>query len=46
MSTEHLNNEASAPAIDPERENDILSFVESLNENEPKSTKTRREHRW
>ena len=46
MSTEHLNNEASAPAIDPERENDILSFVESLNENEPKSTKTRRQFKW
>lgn len=48
MSTEHLNNEAASPAIDPERESDILSFVESLslNENAPKTSKTRRQCKW
>lgn len=46
MSTEHLNNEVSPPALDPERESDILYFVESLNENPPKATKPQRQRKW
>ncbi len=46
MSTENLNNNTTSQAIDPQRENEILSFVESMNESTPTPAKVRRQHKW
>lgn len=47
MSTENLNNIPNAQTIDPERESEILSFVEAMDESTIKSKKKiRRQSKW
>lgn len=46
MSTEHLNKAANSQAIDPERESELLSFAESMNETITQPVKKRRQCKW